>query len=234
MYGTLAGDVILRRRIEIVLAAAAPAARCPDTSGAASTTPSLYLSGGISPEKTFQRHWSISSPNGRNAIFSSALFSSRPMSFDVSGRLSSSPMLHQVLRRDRQRDGVADGFVESVVGAVAEQERLLVVGALVEVVAQLVMDGGEILGGDVDAHLDAQIVHEVDVPGAGVAHHVAVARLDEQRAFPERLRQRRESERREKNRSPYCTISSGSVFRCLQDLRSDRSPDRRPAGATSG
>ena len=84
------------------------------------------------------------------------------------------PDLLQVLGRDRQRDRVADGLVEAVVGAVAEQERLLVVGALVVVVAQLVVDGDEVLAVDLDAHLDAQVVVVVDVPGAGVADHLAV------------------------------------------------------------
>ena len=69
-----------------------------------------------------------------------------------------------------------------------KSRRLLVVGALVEVVAQLVVDGVEVLAGDLDAHLEAQVVHGVDVPGAGVAHHLAIARLEEQRALPERLR----------------------------------------------
>ena len=148
----------------------------------------LYFSGGISPEKTFQRHWSITSPKGRKAIFSSAWCSSRPMSLEVSGRLVEQPELHQVLGRDGERDGVADGLVEAVVGAVAERGRLLVVGALVEIVAQLVVDGEEILAGDLDAHLQAHVVERVDVPGAGVAHHLAVARLEEQRALPEGLR----------------------------------------------
>ena len=51
----------------------------------------MYFSGGIWPEKTFQRHWSITSPNGRKAIFSSALSRSKPMSFDVSGAFSRRP-----------------------------------------------------------------------------------------------------------------------------------------------
>ena len=102
--------------------------RCGSTGGAmpwyfsrSSHHVSLYFSGGISPENTFQRHWSITRPKGRNAIFSSALCSSRPMSFEVSGRLVEQPELHQVFGRDRERDGVADGLVEAVVGAVAEQ-----------------------------------------------------------------------------------------------------------------
>src|ERR1039457_186156 len=53
---------------------------------------SLYFSGGISPENTFHLHWSITSPNGRNAIFSSALCSSSPISFDGSGALSNNPI----------------------------------------------------------------------------------------------------------------------------------------------
>src|SRR5471032_1165541 len=53
--------------------------------------------------------------------------------------------LLQVIRRDRQRDGVADRFVEAVVGAVAEQEGLLVIREEVVDVSQLVVDGGEIL-----------------------------------------------------------------------------------------
>ena len=112
------------------------------------------------------------------------------MSLEVSGRLVEQADLHQILGRDGERDGVADGLVEAVVGAVAEQGRLLVVGALVEVVAELVVDGEEILAGDLDAHLQAHVVDRIDVPGAGVADHVAVARLDEQRALPESLRQR--------------------------------------------
>ena len=66
------------------------------------------------------------------------------MSLDGSGALVQQAELHQVFRRHRERDGVAHGFVKSVIGAVAEQVRLLVVGALVEVVAQLVMDGVEV------------------------------------------------------------------------------------------
>ena len=52
--------------------------------------------------------------------------------------------LLQILRRDRERDGVADGLVEAVIGAVLEQERLVFVGALVEVVPEFVVDGDEI------------------------------------------------------------------------------------------
>ena len=59
------------------------------------------------------------------------------------------------------------------------------------------MDGAEVFSIDVDAHLDPQVVGAVDVPGAGVAHDFAIARLHEQRPLEERLRKRLESERRE-------------------------------------
>ena len=73
--------------------------------------------------------------------------------------------LRQIFRRDVQRDEIADGFVEAVIGAVAIEERLLIVGALVEVVAELVVDGLKMFGVDLDALLHAEVFHVVDVPG---------------------------------------------------------------------
>ena len=73
----------------------------------------------------------------------------------------------------------------------------VLIGALVEVVPELVVNRREVFGSHVDAHLDAQIVFVVDVPGARVADDFAIARLDEERPFPERLGQRSESERGE-------------------------------------
>ena len=49
--------------------------------------------------------------------------------------------LLQILRRVRQCDGVANRFVEAVVGPVLEKERLALVSALIEIVSQFVMDG---------------------------------------------------------------------------------------------
>ena len=88
--------------------------------------------------------------------------------------------------------------MESVVGAVAIQKRLTRIGHLIIVVAQLVMDGGEVFLVDFDAHLQADIFFEVDVPGAGVTDDVAVRGLNEKRAIPECRRQRIETERLEK------------------------------------
>ena len=88
--------------------------------------------------------------------------------------------------------------METVVGAVAEQERLLVVRALVEVVAQFVVDRGEVVGIDLDAHLHAQVVDASMSQARGMADYFTVARMHELRALPERFRQRRKSQRLEK------------------------------------
>ena len=68
------------------------------------------------------------------------------MSRDASGALSSRPIFTRY-------SGVTDsaivspiGLVEAVVRAVAQDDRLLHVGALIEVVPQLVVDGREVLG----------------------------------------------------------------------------------------
>ena len=86
--------------------------------------------------------------------------------------------------------------MEAVVRAVAEEHRQILVGALIEVVPELVVDRREVVGRLLDAHLDAQVALEVDVPRARVADDVAIARADEERSLPERVRQRGESERR--------------------------------------
>ena len=95
----------------------------------------LYSDGAIFPEKTPHRHLSIIKPNGRNATFSSARGSASPVSDEAGGTVPSSPISLQVFGRDGKRDRVADGFVETVVGATAEEGRLFVVRTLVEIVA---------------------------------------------------------------------------------------------------
>src|SRR5471030_131448 len=59
---------------------------------------------------------------------------------------------------------------------------------------ELVMDGEKVFASNLDAHLEAQVVEVVDIPGAGVADHIAVARLEKKRALPESLRQRIETQ----------------------------------------
>ena len=109
-------------------------------------------------------------------------------------RLVEQADLDQVFRRYGKRNGVAHRLVEAVVGAVAEEEGLGVISALVKVVAKLVVDGREVFARDVNAHLDAQIVDEINVPGAGVADHIAVLGLHEKRTLPETFRQGRKTQ----------------------------------------
>ena len=61
--------------------------------------------------------------------------------------------------------------------------------------AELVVDDIEVVAVDVNAHLDADVVAAVDVPGRGVADDVAVGGTREQGALPERVRKRRQAER---------------------------------------
>src|SRR5205823_10173151 len=72
------------------------------------------------------------------------------------GDLIQQAQLDQVFGRDGKRDGIAHGLVETVVGAVAERWRQLVISALVEIVAQFVVNGEKIFVRDLDAHLQAQ------------------------------------------------------------------------------
>ena len=82
------------------------------------------------------------------------------------------------------------------VRAVPEQHRLILVGPLIVVVTELVMDRGEVFGRLLDAHLDAYVALEIDVPRTGVADDLSIARPREQRSLPERVGQSLESERR--------------------------------------
>src|SRR3546814_5918388 len=63
---------------------------------------------------------------------------------------------------------------------------------------KLMVNGDEIVAVHLGAHLDPEIVLVVQIPGGGVAHHLAVARPGDLRALPERLGQRRKSQRGEK------------------------------------
>src|SRR3989442_6982122 len=69
------------------------------------------------------------------------------------GRLIEQSDLHEIFRRDGQRDRVADRFMKTIVRTIAEQERLILVCALIKVVAQFVMNRLEVLAGRVDANL---------------------------------------------------------------------------------
>src|SRR6184192_2877915 len=102
--------------------------------------------------------------------------------------------------------------METIVRAVAKDHRQIFVCALVEVVAQFMMDRLEVLIRRLDAHLDAHVLHGINIPGARMTNDFAVTRLHEHRTLPEGLRQRREPDRCEK-RSPALTISTGAILR---------------------
>src|SRR3546814_19264634 len=89
-------------------------------------------------------------------------WSSDVCSSDLHLRLVEQADVDQILRGDRERDEIADRFVEAVVRAVQIEERLFVIGALVIIVAEFVVDGGEVVGIHLDAHLAADIVLVVD------------------------------------------------------------------------
>src|SRR5207302_3925277 len=84
--------------------------------------------------------------------------------------------------------------METIVGAALKEIRLLLVGALVEIVTQLVMHRDEVLARHLQTGLDPNVVLAVDVPRTGMTNHVAITRFGELRALPERRRQRIESE----------------------------------------
>jgi hypothetical protein len=128
--------------------------------------------------------------------------------------------------------------VKTVVRAVTKKDRLALVGALIEVVTELVMDGGEILRVHLDAHLDPQIVFHVDVPRAGVADDLPIPGLGEQRALPEGLGQGGQSQGREKplpvadhldRLHPPIFEDPGEVIAGIDSLGSQQRIDVHPA-----
>src|SRR5664279_1471174 len=75
--------------------------------------------------------------------------------------------------------------MEAVVRAVAKKKRLLVIGALVEVMPQFVMNRCEVVGIDFNTHLHTQIVGRINVPCRSVAHYVAITRMYKLGTLPE-------------------------------------------------
>ena len=135
-----------------------PGARFPDSGCAGPTTLCCSWPGLILPEKTSQRHLSIEQAERQKRDFFEC---GVEQIFGVAGRrrdgVDQADLL-QVIGRNGKRDGVADGFVETVIGAILEKRRLIFVGALVEIVAEFVVDGVEVFGRRMDADFDAQIV----------------------------------------------------------------------------
>ena len=79
--------------------------------------------------------------------------------------------------------------MEAVIGPALEQEGLVLIGALVIIVAQLMMDGDKVLGSDLGTHLDADVRAVINVPGRGVTNHFAVTWAGDLRALPKGLGQ---------------------------------------------
>ena len=84
--------------------------------------------------------------------------------------------------------------MEAVVGAVQIEIGVLVVGALIVIVPKLVVDGDEVVAIDLGAHLDAQIVLTVDIPGRCVADDLAAFGADDLAALIEGRRKRIETQ----------------------------------------
>ena len=85
--------------------------------------------------------------------------------------------------------------MEAIIGPVQIEIGILVIGALIIIMAEFVMDGHEIVAVDLGTHFDAQIVFIVQIPSRRMAHDFAVERLDELGAVPEGRRQRLQPKR---------------------------------------
>ncbi len=102
----------------------------------------------------------------------------------------------QVPGRHRQVDGVADRFVKAVVRTALEHVREVAVPEVVIDVSELVVHRGQVFFGRRRAHLDAHVLRvAVYVPGARVAHDIAVARAHQHGALPERFGKLGEADR---------------------------------------
>ena len=87
--------------------------------------------------------------------------------------------LFQILGSHGECNGVTDRLVEAVVGAILEQRRLLFIGTLIEVVTKLMVHGHKIFTLHFKTGLEPKIILAINVPGAGMANHIAVPGLDE-------------------------------------------------------
>jgi hypothetical protein len=86
---------------------------------------------------------STSRPKGRKAILSSAVRSRKGNVLLGARRLIDQVDLLQIGRRvGRERNEIADRFMEAVIGAAAIEPGLILVGALVVIVPELVVNGG--------------------------------------------------------------------------------------------
>jgi len=84
--------------------------------------------------------------------------------------------------------------------------------------AQFVMDGQKVLARYLDAHLQPHIAQHVDVPRAGMAHHLPVPGLQKQRTL-QNVCGSGSNPSDTKKFSPYFTICFQSVLRFLSQRR---------------
>src|SRR5215475_12212059 len=75
--------------------------------------------------------------------------------------------------------------MKAIVSAVLKECGLVFVSALVIIVAEFVVDSDKVLIANLNAHLEPDILMVINVPRAGVADHVTITRLDEERTVPE-------------------------------------------------
>ena len=159
------------------------------------------------------------------------------MSRDASGALSSRPIFTRY-------SGVTDSAIVSPIASwkpslalSRKSDRLILVGALVEVVPELVVDRREVLGRLLDAHLDADVVVEVDVPRARVADDLAILRPRRRASAPRTSSAAARSRATCRSARRSRTMSSARHLALLQDVgqrvaRRRRWP-ARPAGRCS-
>ncbi|PAV69275.1 hypothetical protein WR25_20213 [Diploscapter pachys] len=91
------------------------------------------------------------------------------------------------------------------------------------------VDRDEIVAVHLGTHLDADIVHIVDIPCRRMADHLAIGRLHDLRTLPERLGQRREAERRVKGLA-LLHHANGIIALRLQQIAGVIAQIARPLG----
>ena len=103
--------------------------------------------------------------------------------------------LHEIFGRDRQSYKITNRFMEAIIGTVEIQKWFLVIRALIEIMAEFVMDRHEIARIDLSTHFDSQIIDIIDIPSARMADNFAVGWLGDLRALIKTRRECGETKR---------------------------------------
>ena len=163
----------------------------------------------------------------------SAAFSSSDVSAEASGAWSSRPILDEVFRRDRQRQCVPDGLVEPVVGAVAQERWQCVVGAVVKIVPEFVVNGFEVLLGDLQCTSSAARRRRGPCLSRSLGRRPRESRGLTNRDRSQNVFGSGSNPSEVKNRSPIRTMPSGSILRAFK-LAVRENDCCQSAGAISG